>query len=469
MKLEVTPSSIWSITAIVCCVALCLGALPAQAEEEAPRRVGHDPIDPPEDWYLDEDGEPRFLPAGFLLTWRQDPTTTMTIDWQTLPDEERDTVIMYREKGSETFLEEEGKTIEWPDSDRTIHRVELTGLEPATKYEFRFGPDSVAYYFRTMPATADRPIRFAVGGDMSPGWRNLLYFANRQAVRYDVEFALIGGDFAYADGDPERLERWYDFFEINRETLVTPTHRVIPIVGAIGNHEVRGGYYHRDDHRRREGIPDYEQTDEIRAMIAPYFFALFAFPGQPGYNVLDFGEYMSIIALDTDHANPIDGEQTAWLESVLAERTDIPHVFPIYHVPGYPSHRDFDRETEGRVREHWAPLFDEYGVRIAFENHDHTYKRTYPIRNNEVHPNGVVYVGDGNWGVSGHREVHPVEDTWYLKQASPANHFIVVTIHGTARHLLMVNLYGDVIDEYPKSPSLSGGPYVPTPGVGERR
>jgi hypothetical protein len=40
-------------------------------------------------------------------------------------------------------------------------------------------------------------------------------------------------------------------------------------------------------------------------------------------------------------------------------------------------------------------LFDRYGVQLAFENHDHTFKRTYPLRAGKLDPRGTVYLGDG--------------------------------------------------------------------------
>lgn len=50
---------------------------------------------------------------------------------------------------------------------------------------------------------------------------------------------------------------------------------------------------------------------------------------------------------------------------------------------------------------YWVPLFDEYRVQIAFENHVHELKRTVPLYGNEeTDPNkGTVYLGDGAWGV----------------------------------------------------------------------
>jgi hypothetical protein len=110
-------------------------------------------------------------------------------------------------------------------------------------------------------------------------------------------------------------------------------------------------------------------------------------------------------------------------------------------------------QTHSRIREHWVPLFEKYGVKMAFENHDHVYKRTYPIRNNAVSSDGVVYIGDGAWGV-GTREVgrdHKGQE-WYLKRAVSDRHAVIVTIHGTLQHLLVVNEEGIIIDEYPRTP-----------------
>jgi len=168
---------------------------------------------------------------------------------------------------------------------------------------------------------------------------------------------------------------------------------------------------------------------------------------------MDFGAYLSIVLPDTDHTGPIDGAQTEWLDRTLAQRRHVPHVFPSDHVPTFPSVRSPEGETHRRVREHWVPLFEEHGLRLVFENHDHAYKRTFPIREGRGDPRGVVYAGDGAWGVStreigrSHREA-----AWYLDEGHADRHFILVTLQGTAQHLLVVNEEGQVIDEYPATP-----------------
>jgi hypothetical protein len=52
-----------------------------------------------------------------------------------------------------------------------------------------------------------------------------------------------------------------------------------------------------------------------------------------------------------------------------------------------------------RGQEKWGRLFEKYNVKVVFENGCRYFKRTKPLKNNQVDPaNGVIYVGDGNFG-----------------------------------------------------------------------
>lgn len=388
------------------------------------------------------------FPLGIILTWQQDPTTTMTIDWHTTGS--HPSTLEYKKSSAENWSKASGERFDFPYSNRNVHRVELTGLQADTEYLFRLDAGSPSWKFRTMPAVAGRPVRIAIGGDVRHQ-KEWMKETNRQAASYDPDFIIWGGDLAYADGREERLYRWYEFFDAMLQTLVTQDGRIIPVLAGIGNHEVRGGYFHNDSHSRREDLPPYRQDDASRKLIAPYYYTLFAFPGQPGYGVLDFGDYMSVILLDSDHSNPVDGLQTRWLEQVLRERSGRPHIFPVYHVPAYPSVRSPDGFTTRRIRENWVPLFEQYGVRVAFENHDHIYKRTHPLRNGKISPDGIVYMGDGAWGVrtrepgGGHDKA-----VSYLGKVASQRHFILATIQGVEQHFAVINENGVVIDMYPR-------------------
>ncbi len=345
-------------------------------------------------------------------------------------------VVTYWMEGSgarRTTVTQVQRVRQWPGT--FIQRVELTGLEPDTAYRFQVGnhPD---YGFRTMPATLDRPLRIAIGGDTRHN-QEWMERVNRVAMVHAPDLIVWGGDLAYADGNEANLYRWREWFDANYNTLIDAQRRITPIVVAIGNHEVQRGYYYSHT--------DFEPTDDWRARIAPYFYSLFAFPGQPGYNVLDFGDYLSLVILDSAHSNPVEGVQTELLAEVLAARAAVPHLFPVYHVPAYPSHRPFSGRVSATVREQWLPLFDAHAIRLAFENHDHAYKRTPPIRNGAVHPDGVVYLGDGAWGV-GTRTVHNPEETWYLERAESVRHVIMLTLSPTHTAIDVFHEDGSQID-----------------------
>lgn len=367
-------------------------------------------------------------PAAILLTWQQDPTTTMTIDWHTLPSDQGLSTVSYKKQNEMAWLEVDATQHEFPYSDRTIHRIEITGLKPDSNYEFRVGEFQRVYSLRTLPAKNQRPLRFAAGGDTSHG--ELFRQMNRAVMPYDPDFIVWGGDLAYANGNKENVDLWYQWFDGIRETLISEEGRVVPVIVGLGNHDVINHHYPASESNIDKGIgmPAFiakvkrgemeEPTDAMRLAKGPFFYPLFAFPGQPGYGVLDIGDYLSLIILDSSHSNLISGTQTEWLEKTLQSRQDRPHLLPVYHKPAFPSGRV---EPGGKrvqfwseeVLDNWIPLFEKYGVRVALENDDHTYKRSYPVKSNAIHPNGIVYLGDGSWGVEKKKPKTP-EEVWYL-------------------------------------------------------
>lgn len=369
-------------------------------------------------------------PHSFLLSWQQNPSSTMTIDWHT--DGSAEEWMQYRREGTSQWESVKGEVSDFPNSSREIHRVELEGLSADQVYEFRFTQRDT-YLFRTMPRQNSRTIRFIAAGDVmhTETW---MHQTAEVASGYDLDFVALGGDLAYANGGDRQAHRWHDYLETWSETMIRPDGRVIPHLVGIGNHEVQNQFVFNQN--------NYQQTDSYRSSVAPYFFALFPFPGQPGYNVLDFGNYMSLIFLDTNHTNPVDGQQTTWLEQTLSSRQDGRHLIPISHVGAYPSRRK-DEVTNKDVREHWVPLFEEYGVRVAFENHNHNYKRTVPLLDAQQDASGITYMGDGSWGVS----IEPPETYSYLQQAQEIRNFIIVEVDGSQIHMRAIDGSGNQFDQ----------------------
>jgi hypothetical protein len=213
------------------------------------------------------------------------------------------------------------------------------------------------------------------------------------------------------------------------------------VIAAIGNHEV---FSSRDT---TAATAQMIRETGVKLGESPYYSALHAHARDRRYHVMDVGNYLSLVLLNTGHTAAISGAQAAWLGSELAKRAAVPHVFPIYHVPGYPSVRAFEASNSTEIRTHWAPLFEQSGIRVAFENHDHAYKRTFPMKAGQRDSTGVIYVGDGAWGAAprpiGREHKEPVS---YLEKSRSANHGIFVTLDRRAARFEVVDTTGVVFD-----------------------
>ncbi|MGB7158139.1 MAG: fibronectin type III domain-containing protein [Tepidisphaeraceae bacterium] len=379
--------------------------------------------------------------TGLYLTWTRDPSTTITINWVDLYPKNTNTVY-YREKSAEQqqdWRSGEAKQLVIEPSSLQRRYVELDGLKPDTLYEFGIGKrvekPTDGWTFRTMPAVLNRPIRFVSGGDMMHS-RVMIDAMTSQVAKLDPDFALLGGDLAYENG--VHATRIVDWLISWKQCAMTKDRRLIPMVVTIGNHEVRGNYDGK--------IPD----------DAPYFYRLFTLPGDRAYYALDFGSYLSLVILDTAHTNPIEGPQTQWLADALAARAKQTFLFACYHFPAYGTSKapqgklPIDIPRAVTIRENWVTLFDRFGVSAVFENDHHTYKRSHPLRGHQRDDeNGIVYVGDGCWGVMP-RPVPKLEDAWYLAKAAPRNHVWIVDL-GTdhTATLRAMDPTGEVFDEFP--------------------
>lgn len=418
----------------------------------------------------------KFDPPALYLTWQSDPTTTMTIRWHSRPQDSCANVVKYQLYNETTWYSKESCHYPMVFSDRTVHVVELKRLMPDKKYRFRLGQDSTEYKFRTMPDSLTEKVRFVVGGDTygrvewlwqsEQKYSNLLRKTNKKAAEQLPMFVVIGGDFTYSDGQALHVERWYKWLKAWKKYMVTPDSLLIPLVPVIGNHETLNNTYKKDWYKpNKPSVPihhlntahtarwrRYKNKTFVPTKHAPYFYNLFIKSGsQPiksdslSYRTLKFGNYMSLILLDSGHTYFVS-EQAEWLADTLEAGQEIPYKFAAYHVPAYPSARDPDDEISTRIRKCWIPIFEHWKLDVAFEHHDHTYKRTLPIQKNRYHPKGVVYLGDGAWG----KLRNPKPNRWYLAKAEKKYHFILVTLTKDKALFQAIDNDGRVFDEYSK-------------------
>ena len=341
--------------------------------------------------------------------------------------------LRWRETGAGEWLVTKVETRPFADTGNLIRWVALDGLKPGATYEFELPEDYAdrAGKFRTAPADMTKPVRFVTGGDMFHT-REFLDNMNARAGAEEPLFALLGGDLAYANATA--ASRWYDWIDSWQEKAVTPEGFMVPMIVAIGNHETitPGGW---------------APPSVVPPHSAKFFYSLFLTPEKYRSNyTVDFGDYMSVIVLDSNHTQPIVA-QTDWLAEQLEARTSRPALFACYHRPTYGTKV---KKDELGIRTQWVPLFEQFGVDAVFENDHHTYKRTLPLLKGEVvQEGGVLFLGDGAWGVRTRKIPKSTHDLPYMASAQEKRHLIVVDVSEFGISYTAKEADGTVIDKYP--------------------
>jgi hypothetical protein len=374
-------------------------------------------------------------PRHVYLTWQGDTSRTMTVNYQTFEPAETSTVCFdtkprkgrpneYRHTATGTSHQIAGLL-----DERRIHWVELSGLTPGQTYYFIAGDSrngfSAEQKFRTIPSGAQK-LRFVIGGDMGVGPDVAVLL--QRAAKLSPAFGVVGGDIAYAGDLLTNYSKWDAWLDLWETNMVTRSGDAVPMVLAIGNHEVRTG-------------------SSPSPTNAQFYFRYFAQARDRSYYCRTFGENLVMFLLDSGHISPQDGEQAAWLDAQLTAHAGFPHKFAAYHVPLYPSYRPFDGAGSVKGRQSWLPLFDKHHLTTAFEHHDHAFKRTPLLRENRPNPQGTLYLGDGGWGMPARKVDTNLR--WYEAKAASIQHFWRVDVSRDRVEYRAINKEGKVFDVYP--------------------
>lgn len=351
-----------------------------------------------------------------FLTWENEDTShTMTINYLSESKSQEATVYydtVPRGGQPEDYSHQaRGTTRSYPGITFAVHSIELVNLDPKENYYFIAGDEDTGYTherkFRTIPLEGD--IRFISGGDasVSPAFEKV----SKIAAESNPHFAIIGGDIAYADGDINLQHIWLELLSIWNNTMVTPDGFTIPLIAAIGNHEIND--------------TDYRPTKTLRDQ-APFYFLIFHPAEDKTFFKRKLGNNSILFILDTDHIYSSDGEQLKWMKNSFSQHAKNNFRFASYHVPLYPSFRDPEADAHVLLRKNWLKTFDRYRLDVAFENHEHALKKSRLLKNNKVsETSGTYYLGDGDWGT----DSFTPDNRWYLENFRAVNHVWSVTLN----------------------------------------
>ena len=327
-------------------------------------------------------------PHNVHVSWPADPASVAAFVWQTDAATQA-SVVQFGV--SPTALDQTGVgsvgTAGATGSQVTIHEVHVCGLVPDTTYHYRVGGEghwSAVQRFKTAPAPGrtDYDVHFVVSGDSRDDanlWRQVQERA--LAGLNPPDFELFTGD-AVLVGFLQSL--WQGWFDGARGSMAS-----MPFVTVHGNHEGLSVNYLLQFAQPQTGVAS---QDEL-------------------YFSLDYGPVHLVVLNDSplrsDYDGDVLGTQLAWLRADLtrarANRARVPFIVVTHHKPPFSSSTHSTETDVLTLRRGWAPVYDEFGVDLVLNGHEHDFElmREVDGQGREVQGRrGTRYIVAGGAGAS---------------------------------------------------------------------
>jgi hypothetical protein len=322
-------------------------------------------------------------PQDFVyLSWGNDPTSTLVVNWQNSTPVE-DPQVHYRTAGSDRWQQSAAQETATPGNGH-LCRATLSGLTPATTYEYRVG-EGETYHVDTAPAgSADYDFVFFCDTGLIGRLDKLTTgtAAVRDAIRnVDPLFLLGGGDYAYGNKDgrytvmAEAGDEWFRQWQ-----SVLPYY---PFYPQYGNHEIM----------LVETFEDW----------GPRFFV----PNSQAdgrYYSFDVGDVHYTSVFVPDYRMLPDQAQLGWLDQDLAKARAAGTRWLIVFLHSAIYGCGISHPSKPQLTNLLVPYFDKYQVDLVLSGHDQSYERTFALRHEGETPvvtqdslesyiqgNGVIY------------------------------------------------------------------------------
>ena len=343
---------------------------------------------------------PYLIPTGdnteMAIHWQLRRTDTCLLEWEA-------------DKGysmGSTYTVENGNT-----SNQHQHTYTITGLTPASEYDYRVITDTDEYTgtFRAAPDPSETNLKFIAYGDTRshPDIHDRVAQAIVTTYQGDGEFRtlILGtGDLA-SNGHLEPvwdLEFFDPAYKNIRKMLAD-----VPFVSCMGNHEDSG----------------------------ELFMKYFPYPFEEGgrYWSFDYGPaHFVVVDQYVDYSG--GSEELAWLDDDL-DATHKTWKFILLHQPGWSAG---GHPNDKNVQDYIQPLCEAHGVDMVFAGHNHYYARAVV--------NGLYHITTGGGGAPLYA---PVPDyTPEVMVTSESHHFCKVEIEGNVLTFTAVKPDGTGIDTF---------------------
>lgn len=357
------------------------------------------------------------IPKSIINTFGKDPTTGHCFTWNTSAAV-KNGVVEYCVKDEFKGFDKSNiiRVAAWSyevknDLDkRMIHKAELKNLKCGTEYVYRVG-DINGYSEKGTFKNAECDLKSftfinitdtqgVTSGDYAK-WKNILVKALKKFP--NARFLVHTGDMV-DNGD--RTNQWDNFASAVKSELMN-----LPIAPVVGNHDVLNKNLTNSNAKNftdRFYLPTEQNT------------------GAPAGTVYSFDYGNAHIAvMNTQCGINNFKKQGEWLRNDMKKSNKTWKIVALHRGPYGSTYDTSD------IRKAWVPAFDELGIDLVLQGHDHNYVRSYPLKKGVVvkHGDGTLYMVSNSGGV---KFYPPKSRSWQAVDLQPKTQmYIAVTVSDT--------------------------------------
>ncbi|MEK3889257.1 metallophosphoesterase family protein [Bacillus sp. FSL K6-3431] len=374
-------------------------------------------------------------PTMLNITFNENPTY-MNITWATSPLF-TNSIIEYVKKEqyaktgfSSTSVQRlcgDSEEYAFDTGEIQMHAVSVT-LEENNCYVYRVGDGTAGGWSEISeictPKVKDDSFHFIVLGDTQAppnqtksGYGLFKEIINKAKSEYnDPAFFVHVGDMI---DDGNLYAHWGAFFRsIQAPDLAMST----PLVPTVGNHENIGA-----------GVETFKAVFKVPNNGPDHFLGT-------AY-MFDYGNACFAI-LNTETSSEELIEQAKWLTTIMSE-TNKKWKIVVQHRGPYFSNPDSGSEY---VQQILPQVFDQLNIDLVISGHDHSYVRTYPLKNGEVNKAGTTYLIAGSTGKKFYAATPQPYMKIYFDEKTQV--YTNIAISKEKIHILVKKLDGTIVDQY---------------------
>lgn len=247
----------------------------------------------------------------------------------------------------------------------TINKVTITGLEENTTYQYYIqnGSEKTDTYTYTTGDFTENGLDIAVVGDPqigaggnnasdTEGWNKTLDQITADGVDYDFLFSMGDQINTYYNGsNGDAVEAEYDGY------LSSDVWKSLPMQMLVGNHDNGNDSSLYVEHFETPNMSEYGQSygDD-----GDYYFT-----------------YNGILFMVLNTSNTSAAEHKAFMEDAMAKNPDAQWNIVAFHKSIYSVASHVTESDIITLRNGLAPIFNELGIDLVIQGHDHVYARSY--------------------------------------------------------------------------------------------